>query len=297
MSDAGNLRIISLSDRWLSRPGRMFMPVWITLLVLAIGWGWSIREQNYLDAESGLGYWLGIAGGSMMLLLLSYSLRKRLKVLRKVFNIKAWFQLHMTLGILGPLLILFHSNFQLGSLNSNVALICMLLVAGSGFIGRYLYSQIHYNLYGEKIKLQQVRKDLQSMQAEFLTLAITDKQEQAINNLFDQISELADTHSRSTRTWSTRKSRRLANRLIATLQKLAELLNRKNKQSADRDSSLDSMRKQIDLNTQLLMTALKKLPGLQRSEYLFSLWHVIHIPVFGLMVLTAINHIVAVHMY
>merc|ERR1711879_716280 len=56
-------------------------------------------------------------------------------------------------GVLGPTLILFHSNFSLGSTNSRVALFCMLLVAGSGLIGRYLYSRIHFGLYGKRASL------------------------------------------------------------------------------------------------------------------------------------------------
>ena len=43
-----------------------------------------------------------------------------------------WFRLHMLLGIAGPVLIIFHSNFKLGALNSNVAFITMLVVATSG---------------------------------------------------------------------------------------------------------------------------------------------------------------------
>jgi hypothetical protein len=39
----------------------------IALLLLA---GWVSRDQRYLVAESGIGYWFGIIGGSMMLLLL-----------------------------------------------------------------------------------------------------------------------------------------------------------------------------------------------------------------------------------
>ncbi len=38
----------------------------------------------------------------------------------------------MFLGITGPLLILPHPTFHVGSLNADVALSCMLVVAGSG---------------------------------------------------------------------------------------------------------------------------------------------------------------------
>ena len=57
----------------------------------------------------------------------------------------------MLLGIFGPVLIFFHANFSLGALNSNVALFSMILVAGSGVIGRYIYTQIHTGMSGARL--------------------------------------------------------------------------------------------------------------------------------------------------
>ena len=94
--------------------------------------GWHNSEEGHLTPETGVGYWLGIAGASAMLLLLLYPLRKRMKSLRGLGSVGGWFRLHMVLGLIGPALILFHSNFKLGSLNSNVALFSMLTVAASG---------------------------------------------------------------------------------------------------------------------------------------------------------------------
>jgi hypothetical protein len=52
----------------------------------------------------------------------------------------------MIMGIGGPLLILMHSTFQVGSLNAAVALYSMLLVAGSGVVGRFIYVRVHRGL-------------------------------------------------------------------------------------------------------------------------------------------------------
>jgi hypothetical protein len=75
-----------------------------------------------------------------MLLLLLYSVRKRVRWLARFGETRHWFRTHMMLGIVGPVLILYHCNFDLGDLNSKVALYCTLLVAGSGVLGRYLYA-------------------------------------------------------------------------------------------------------------------------------------------------------------
>ena len=64
---------------------------------------------------SGLGYGLGLCGGLMMLALLIYPLRKSVAALHAWGPIKYWFRAHMILGVVGPLMILFHSTFHFRS--------------------------------------------------------------------------------------------------------------------------------------------------------------------------------------
>src|SRR3972149_3958430 len=82
--------------------------------------GWQMRDIDYIVAESGAGYALGIIGGVMMLLLLLYPLRKKASFMRNWGHVKYWFRAHMVMGILGPVFILFHANFRIGSTNSTV---------------------------------------------------------------------------------------------------------------------------------------------------------------------------------
>ena len=89
---------------------------------------------------------IGIIGGSAMLLLLVYPLRKRVPSLAFIGSVKHWFQFHMVLGVAGPLCILYHSNFSLGVINSNAVLFAMLIVSASGIVGRYFYARIHCGL-------------------------------------------------------------------------------------------------------------------------------------------------------
>ena len=135
------------------------------LAALAIYAGWLGRHERNIDAGYGLGYALGILGGSLLLLLLFYSLRKRVRVLARFGATRYWFRIHMMLGIIGPTLILYHCNFDLGDLNSRVALFCTLLVAGSGVVGRYLYAGIHVGLYGRKAELRDLVDNLRKSMA------------------------------------------------------------------------------------------------------------------------------------
>src|SRR5204862_442085 len=113
----------------------------------------------------GAGYALGIIGGSLMLVLLAYSLRKRWAWLEFLGSTPSWFRFHMVLGIAGPLAILYHCNFSTGATNSNVALFSMLTVAGSGIIGRYIYAHIHNGLYGRKLEFGELRAGADSLRS------------------------------------------------------------------------------------------------------------------------------------
>src|SRR5271168_1424255 len=131
--------------------------VWSVVVLVVIVWGMHARLERYITPQRGLGYWLGIVGGSMMLLLLVYSARKRYSWLRWMGGIPAWFEFHMVLGVVGPVLILFHANFHTGATNSNVALFSMLLVAGSGVVGRYIYTRLHARFESHEDTLEQLK--------------------------------------------------------------------------------------------------------------------------------------------
>src|SRR5260370_42481942 len=98
-----------------------------------------------------------------MLLLLVYPLRKRMRSLRALGTVTFWFHTHMILGVLGPVLVLWHANFGLASINCIVALVTMLVVAVSGIIGRYLHSKIHLRMHGRKAEAQEVLADVDEL--------------------------------------------------------------------------------------------------------------------------------------
>ena len=67
-----------------------------------LAYGWLHRADRWINPESGIGYGLGIFGGSMMLLLLLYPLRKRVRWLSFLGKMNLWFRAHMVLGVLAP---------------------------------------------------------------------------------------------------------------------------------------------------------------------------------------------------
>src|SRR5712671_2956547 len=87
--------------RQLFTPARVFFLVVVLLLAL----GYWFPTERYISPKRGAGYVLGIIGGSAMLVLLLYPLRKRIRWMSFMGSTKYWFQAHMVLGVVGPLLI------------------------------------------------------------------------------------------------------------------------------------------------------------------------------------------------
>lgn len=87
---------------------------------------------------------LGIIGATMLLLLFSYSLRKRFTIFSFLGPLPSVFQKHIWLGIAGPICILWHCRYQLGAINSNFALFSMIIVAVSGIFGRFIQHKLKY---------------------------------------------------------------------------------------------------------------------------------------------------------
>lgn len=267
------------------------------LLAAVIVLGWLLSDQKFISPKEGVGYWLGIVGGSLMAALLLYPLRKRLKFLHAIGPTRQWFRLHMAFGLIGPLLILYHCNFQLGSFNSQIALYCMLLVAGSGIIGKHFYAAIHRGLYGRKTSLDELQKDLSVSVdkshglARFMPELVARLDKMSVEFQGDQITQSIG-FGRSLRWTFTHSLTRLS--LLRTARK--EL-----KAAANESDIVARDHKKLSRAASRFIRDYTSLTGrvaqFSLYERLFALWHVLHLPIFFMMVFSVIFHILAVHMY
>ncbi|HTV25554.1 MAG TPA: hypothetical protein VMG12_42955 [Polyangiaceae bacterium] len=92
-----------------------------------------------LSPSSNLGHGYGIAGTALILTNLLYLVRRRFARL-SLGSLRAWLDVHAFTGLFGAMLVMFHSAFQVRSGIAMVTVGALLVVIGTGLLGRYLYS-------------------------------------------------------------------------------------------------------------------------------------------------------------
>jgi hypothetical protein len=286
---------IPLAARPRRQRGRATLRRVSIVLIAAIiaGIGWIAKRNALYTSGSSLGYSLGLIGGLMMLLLLLYPLRKRVRFMQGWGPLKYWFWLHMFGGILGPLLVLFHSTFRVGSLNAGVALACMLLVVASGLVGRFLYRKIHHGLYGSHATLRELQ---QALEKELNSL---EPQLSRIPSVKHEIDHFTALVSRKPAGWRGRAAHFLSlgwkRFLVArrVRRAIAFPVTHHTGNAAALHADFADLLKTVDA----VLRAAQRTAQFSTYERLFSLWHVVHIPFLGMLVITAVIHVVAVHVY
>jgi hypothetical protein len=246
---------------------------------------WWVSQQGFFTAGDDLGYWIGVAGGVFMLLLFLYPLRKRFRFTHKWGKVKWWFWFHMLLGVGGPWLILVHSTFRIGSLNAGVALYSMLIVAGSGVIGRFLYRHVNRGLRGEEIALEELKHYAGMHKAN------ADAKLAFAPAVAQRLRAFEEAELRSTPGWLTytRQAFFLPLKRELTYWACSRELNR-----------VSAGKRELKTQRKLVRSYLHAVVGVAQFsafERLFALWHLAHLPFVYLLIISAIVHVVAVHAY
>jgi len=269
-----------------------------TLAALAVVVGyWLTRGRELVDTQDGFGYWLGIIGASLMATLLLYPLRKRVRFMHGLGATRHWFRMHMVFGVLGPVLILYHCNFSLGSLNDTVALVCTLLVAVSGLIGRYVYAKVHVDLDGHRATLEQLSENVR------ITAVQRREAVALVPGLIERLTAydaIVLTPPTSTLAAVLLPLKLAAKTRIEAL-RLSWFVRRQLRLLAQRSDIVRSQRAELQQSiTRFIREHLKRVvrvAELGSYERLFSIWHVFHLPFFYMLVVAALIHVLAVHMY
>jgi TRAP-type C4-dicarboxylate transport system permease small subunit len=249
-------------------------------------------KHAMLRPSGPVGVNMGMLGVLMFLIIFLYPLRKRWGWLGRQGNSRHWLDFHVVLGTAAPLVIALHSSFKFGGI-AGMAFWIMTAVTLSGFIGRYLYSQIPRSLNAAELTM----KEIQDAEVQ-LRWKAEDKHEEIGTSLIDLYD--LPTRAQVDRTpmlaalcwmmWLDIKRpfqvsllRLRAAGFFAWMFSFFGILKTRN---PELEFAIQTARKQASLSKRILF--------LSRTKQVFNLWHVVHRPFSYSFAILAILHIVVV---
>ena len=234
-------------------------------------------ETHEAFKPSGLiGQGIGILGTLMILIgVVTYMIRKRWSRVQHWGSLKNWLRFHIFLCTLGPYLVLLHTTFKFGNIAS-IAFWSMAIVVISGIFGRYVYAHIPKAPNGRFLDENEIRQtQIRLLQK---LAAVTQLNQQQLASLIPA---------------SVAAPPRLGNALKSTLGFRYRMRQYHNDMSASlRSKGLPAS--SIQLAMPLLVDEARL--SLQRQTAAafvkaFSYWHVLHIPLALVMLVTLIVHV------
>lgn len=203
----------------------------------------------------------------------------------------------MMLGVTAPIAALYHCNFQLGSLNSRIALFSALVVAGSGLVGRFIYSKIHHGLYGRKANLKELLAQVKltapgaGILGAFIPelmrrMAAYDRQVLVPPSSIVDCVKLPFVLGFRTRLQYFALSK--FTRESLTMFAISSPVVAEHQPKFEK-----AVRKYIKTH----LRHVRRVAEFTAYDRLFALWHKVHFPFFVMLLASAIIHVLAVHLY
>jgi len=266
----------------------------IKLFLLVVGSALAIALPIYFSwhpysPKSFIPLMLGIIGSVMMVLgALSYALRKRVRFLRSLGKMNTWLEVHITLCLVGPLLVVYHTGFIIKSPNAAIAFYAMLIVVASGVFGRYIYRHFQFSLSGERATLKEMTQEI-------------DQLDRNISQRFSDSQTILETIQTFFNRREKQKSRGFFGSffLLIQLDRLEKKVRRELRRlsrSQGRMHVVMPMKNPESLESLIVkrIRLEKNISALESTTSLFSYWHKLHVPFIWILGFTMIIHVAAV---
>jgi hypothetical protein len=228
-------------------------------------------------------------GVFLFFLIYLYPLRKKWGWLGRMGNSRHWLDFHVVLGATAPIVIAFHSTFKFGNI-AGMAFWSMLAVTISGFVGRYLYSQIPRNLNAAELTMKEMLEIEESMRQDLAAQKLTFGRR--MENLYDLPTAKDVAHMPMVIA--------LAYMILIDLKRPYQLslLRLQSTGFGPWVSSIFGLRRTGELKLERAIVIARKQAGLSkrilflsRTQQVFNLWHVVHRPFSYAFAILALLHI------
>jgi hypothetical protein len=219
---------------------------------------------------------LGVAGSLLMLVPVAYAVRKRWARLARAGSLRGWLEVHVFCGIVGPVLVTFHTALKFNGLIS-VAYWSMVAVMASGFVGRYLFVRIPKTIRGVELTHEEIRVRAEQLESELDAPSLRPGLRERLHAVECQLEPVAVGSA-----FGPTIVRRRLRRVRGELRRAGV-----NRVLAARVT--DAVAERVLL--------LRTLARLNRTKRLFSMWHVFHQPLVYVAFAIAALHVgVAVYL-
>ncbi len=218
------------------------------------------------------GQTFGVFGGVLMLVPFLYMLRKRFVRWTWAGSMKTWLEVHLFCGILGPILITFHTSFKFNGIIS-AAYWAMVVVVLSGFIGRYLYVRIPRTIRGTEVSRSELDAHAEALLSDLVRTAGTSPWLERVRLLTDPAHVRGSVGGLLFGEVGLRLKLRALAREIRTS-----------------DLSYAQQDRLVQLTTERALLV-RRIAYLQKTKTAFGLWHVFHVPLVYFLLLIACVHV------
>jgi hypothetical protein len=249
-------------------------------------------KHELLRPGGSIGLKLGVLGTVLFFIIFLYALRKIIPWLGRWGSAKHWMDFHVIAGITAPVVIAFHASFKFQGI-AGIAFWIMVVVAISGFIGRYLYAQIPRSLTAAELSLNELKLNERELAEALMDQSVYS--ETQLNRVLNMpsaahirqigpllaIGEMVALDVR--RPFQVAGLRRASCGFAKKFVSVGGLLSSGN---SEVEHVVRLVRQKASLS--------KRVVFLDQSQRVFHLWHVIHRPFSYAFAVLAIIHIVVV---
>lgn len=232
--------------------------------------------QSGFNAGNDLGVWCGYVGTVLMAIAAIYPMWRRMSGFRAIASNKVWFEFHLMTGTVGPLYIVLHSTLKLDNWVAG-AFWSMIIVAISGAVGRYLYTQMPELLNGRALEEVDHRKAFSNWRRKY---------PQAIKTAEEEISR-----HRSRAQYISQRAGLWQSLFWIMSEDLKRPSRRLLRKMALREQAPRSVAKEIAERTGRLVLIERREVLLPRAQLILHSWKKVHVPFTVILTVLSAVHI------
>ncbi|MEK7315732.1 MAG: hypothetical protein AAB011_06090 [Candidatus Eisenbacteria bacterium] len=235
-----------------------------------------------LKPSGDVGQGFGVFALALFLFMWLYPIRKKLGAALALGSVATWMRIHTVVGLSLPLLIAVHAGWRFRGL-IGLGYVAMLIVSGSGIIGRYLYGRIPRSRAGLELSRDEIAGRRRTLVTEISATLHLDPREVegtlAPLEAGESVGGVAGTFKRlALDDWNRWRA-------------VGELRRRwKELAAGDRDTDSRAVGRAIALAREEIRLG-QQLRVLEATQRVFRYWHVAHRPVSVTALLAVLIHV------